>query len=447
MLAAHPAGLEPPSPQQPEVMSEVTKLDAIPASEKLAGVQPTKPAEAVQANQIAKSSPVKQTEDTRTGQDDKPLSPSAVVDVPRSVKESDGTQSPSHDTQAPANEAAPATDPAPSSSPPKEKRNNERQGGNVRGRGQRGRGRGGAGRGSNTATDANGDRRRKDPTGGSSEDATAATGNEAAGVTKPAAGPYRNPNRVLTGGADKKRLTKEELDLKMREMRRLNAELVAKKEAVAADEQAWHDAERVRTAQEQQEREQRLAQEAANRAAQRKKQEETMRIQAQLKRERAENAARKAQSMASREWDVGKTNDLAGRATDHTPSSSQWQAYDGYSRNNRDDQQQQQSSQQRPEFNGSRWGHDDRGPAQRYGSGGGRDAASSGVGRGRGGVRYTEKRNQPDQQQQSKGEPAKPEKVVTVEEKPAAAEEKKSEPTPDWGAKAAEGAKLGWGDE
>ncbi|KAI8850859.1 hypothetical protein BC829DRAFT_143905 [Chytridium lagenaria] len=51
-------------------------------------------------------------------------------------------------------------------------------------------------------------------------------------VRKPAPAPYVNPNRVASGGLEKKKLSPEELDRKMEEMRLKNAEILRKKEVL-----------------------------------------------------------------------------------------------------------------------------------------------------------------------------------------------------------------------
>ncbi|TPX63913.1 hypothetical protein SpCBS45565_g06239 [Spizellomyces sp. 'palustris'] len=118
--------------------------------------------------------------------------------------------------------------------------------------------------------------------------------------------PYVNRKRHETGGADKKRLTGEELEKKMQEMKRKNAEIIKKQQAVEADEQEWRAAESERRKKEDEERERQSAETRAARQVAKQRREETNAIQQTLRREREENAARKAQLRGTREWDLDK---------------------------------------------------------------------------------------------------------------------------------------------
>ncbi|KAJ3217911.1 hypothetical protein HDU67_007062 [Dinochytrium kinnereticum] len=125
---------------------------------------------------------------------------------------------------------------------------------------------------------------------------------EAVPAKKPVLQAYVNPNRVASGGLDKKKLSPEELDRKMEEMRLKNAELMKKKEAAAADARAFEEAQKEIKRREEEERRRKREELSAKR-------EKDMEAQAALNaltREREENAARKAKAMAGREWDKDK---------------------------------------------------------------------------------------------------------------------------------------------
>ncbi|KAJ3021727.1 hypothetical protein HKX48_007896 [Thoreauomyces humboldtii] len=119
--------------------------------------------------------------------------------------------------------------------------------------------------------------------------------------------PYYNPNRVLTGGVDKKRLTPEELDKKMEDIRRRNQELKRKQEAVRQDEEQFRMVETAARTQQKEEADRRRVMEMEQRASDRAQAAERRKVQDALRKEREENAARKAKSFGTREWDVGKT--------------------------------------------------------------------------------------------------------------------------------------------
>ncbi|KAI8814111.1 hypothetical protein BJ742DRAFT_786458 [Cladochytrium replicatum] len=104
-------------------------------------------------------------------------------------------------------------------------------------------------------------------------------------------------SRVASGGADKKnqRLTEEELAERITEIRRKNAAILKKQEEVDADRQAWEAQEAVLRQKDEEQRQ-----------IIRRHHEERNRAQETLRREREENAARKAITVDNREWDHGK---------------------------------------------------------------------------------------------------------------------------------------------
>ncbi|KAJ3190184.1 hypothetical protein HDU85_000475 [Gaertneriomyces sp. JEL0708] len=151
------------------------------------------------------------------------------------------------------------------------------------------------------------------------EDETPATA-PATGAEKPATPSYLNRQRHLTGGADKTRLTGEELEKKMEAIRLKNAELLKKTQAIADDERMWKEAELQRAAKEEQTRQRRIAETKAAREAEAKRRQLNQKAQEALKREREENAMRKAKAMANREWDQDKGNKgLEARAASDKP--------------------------------------------------------------------------------------------------------------------------------
>ncbi|RKO93002.1 hypothetical protein BDK51DRAFT_30066 [Blyttiomyces helicus] len=118
--------------------------------------------------------------------------------------------------------------------------------------------------------------------------------------------PYVNPNRVLTGGLDKKRLAGDELEKRMEEMKRKNAEILRKKQAIEDDEKEWNlrDAEARKKAAAEEEARRREA--LAAKQKEEEKRSEKRKQEYEIKKEREENAARKGRAMAGREWDQDK---------------------------------------------------------------------------------------------------------------------------------------------
>ncbi|KAJ3190652.1 hypothetical protein HK101_008512, partial [Irineochytrium annulatum] len=114
--------------------------------------------------------------------------------------------------------------------------------------------------------------------------------------------PYVNPNRIASGGLEKKKLSPEELDRKMAEMRIKNAELLRKKEASAADERAFLETQKEIKKKEEEDRRRRREELTMKK----EKEEKAKAAFDALTREREENAQRKLQAKAGREWDMGK---------------------------------------------------------------------------------------------------------------------------------------------
>ncbi|KAI8613104.1 hypothetical protein BC830DRAFT_1230762 [Chytriomyces sp. MP71] len=106
---------------------------------------------------------------------------------------------------------------------------------------------------------------------------------------------YVNPERHLSGGAEKKKLSPQELSQKMEKMRIMNAEILKQQEAAEEDQALFEASLQVQRARE--------AEEAAKERRAREAMEE-------LRRERAENARKKAESKAGREWDMQKGREL-----------------------------------------------------------------------------------------------------------------------------------------
>ncbi|KAI8920015.1 hypothetical protein DFJ77DRAFT_450794 [Powellomyces hirtus] len=148
----------------------------------------------------------------------------------------------------------------------------------------------------------------KGPSAGPSpaREAVALTPESKAEPATPKSEPYRNPNRVLTGGVDKKRLTPEELEAKMADIRLRNELLIKKQEAVQADKEQFTQLEAEERERNKLENEKRRAADAERRAAERSRAAENRRVQDNLRREREENATRKAIAFSGREWDAGK---------------------------------------------------------------------------------------------------------------------------------------------
>ncbi|KAJ3112872.1 hypothetical protein HDU96_004055 [Phlyctochytrium bullatum] len=110
---------------------------------------------------------------------------------------------------------------------------------------------------------------------------------------KPVGQPYVNPNR---------RMTKDELDRKMDEMRKKNAEILKRNEAAEADARAFEEAQKEIKKREEEERRRRREELQAKR----EKEEKAKAAFDALTKEREENAQRKIKAMTTREWDKDK---------------------------------------------------------------------------------------------------------------------------------------------
>ncbi|CAG7846235.1 Charged multivesicular body protein 2a AltName: Full=Chromatin-modifying protein 2a; Short=CHMP2a [Serendipita indica DSM 11827] len=95
---------------------------------------------------------------------------------------------------------------------------------------------------------------------------------------------YNNPDRVKTGGAERTKLSAEELEEKMRQMRLKNEKIKEKRAEVEADAEQW-------------EKEQ---------EADKARRENQAKIQAQIDSDRKKVAEKKIAQASRREWDSGK---------------------------------------------------------------------------------------------------------------------------------------------
>ncbi|KDQ60553.1 hypothetical protein JAAARDRAFT_552661 [Jaapia argillacea MUCL 33604] len=96
--------------------------------------------------------------------------------------------------------------------------------------------------------------------------------------------PYVNPDRVKTGGAQRDKLSEEELAERMNRIREQNEKIKQRRIDVQADEEAFkktQEAERAKLAQ-------------------------SRKVQEHINRTREQNAQRKMDKIQSREWDSGK---------------------------------------------------------------------------------------------------------------------------------------------
>jgi len=96
--------------------------------------------------------------------------------------------------------------------------------------------------------------------------------------------PYVNPERVKTGGAQRDKLSEEELTLRMARIREQNEKIKQRRMDVQADEDAFkktQEAERIKAA-------------------------KTKKVQETIDRTREQNARRKMEKIQNREWDAGK---------------------------------------------------------------------------------------------------------------------------------------------
>ncbi|KIJ69641.1 hypothetical protein HYDPIDRAFT_36664 [Hydnomerulius pinastri MD-312] len=124
--------------------------------------------------------------------------------------------------------------------------------------------------------------------------------------------PYVNLERVNTGGAQREKLTAEELDERMQRIQLLNEKIRQRTLDVKADEDAFKQAEE----------------------ADRVKQAHTRKVQEDVDRTREQNAQRKAANKQSRAWDVDKptgdwkqgkktgAGEADGEGASHQPSRS-----------------------------------------------------------------------------------------------------------------------------
>ncbi|KAI0055476.1 hypothetical protein BV25DRAFT_1895100 [Artomyces pyxidatus] len=99
--------------------------------------------------------------------------------------------------------------------------------------------------------------------------------------------PYINPERVKTGGAQRDKLTDEELADRMARMREQNEKIKQRRMDVQADEDAFKKTQ----------------------AEERVKQAKTRKVQETIDRTREQNARRKMEKIQSREWDSEKKGD------------------------------------------------------------------------------------------------------------------------------------------
>jgi len=127
---------------------------------------------------------------------------------------------------------------------------------------------------------------RKEKQAGDAEDSAAAAPGDAEedGDQKKKGRGYHNPERVMTGGAQRDKLSEEELTERMARMREQNEKIKQRRMDVLADEDAFkktQESERLRLAKIRKEQE-------------------------QVNRTREQNAQRKMAKVESREWDAGK---------------------------------------------------------------------------------------------------------------------------------------------
>ncbi|KAL4249571.1 hypothetical protein ABKN59_005872 [Abortiporus biennis] len=119
------------------------------------------------------------------------------------------------------------------------------------------------------------------PTEGKSPIQTDAKGN----AKKEKKQPYVNPDRVKTGGAQRDKLTEEELTERMVRIREQNEKIKQRREDVKKDEDEFRKTQE----------------------AERVKQAKNKKVQESINRTREQNARRKLDKIEAREWDSGKT--------------------------------------------------------------------------------------------------------------------------------------------
>ncbi|KZT66854.1 hypothetical protein DAEQUDRAFT_695031 [Daedalea quercina L-15889] len=116
------------------------------------------------------------------------------------------------------------------------------------------------------------------------EDATSPTSEGKKTEPREKKKPYVNPERVKTGGAQRDKLSEEELAVRMARIREQNEKIKQRRMDVQADEDAFkktQEAERIKAA-------------------------KTKKVQETIDRTREQNARRKMEKMQNREWDAGK---------------------------------------------------------------------------------------------------------------------------------------------
>ncbi|CAL1703879.1 unnamed protein product [Somion occarium] len=96
--------------------------------------------------------------------------------------------------------------------------------------------------------------------------------------------PYVNPDRVKTGGAQRDKLTDEELTERMARIREQNERIKQRREDVKKDEDEFKKMQE----------------------AERQKAAKTKKVQEHINRTREQNARRKLDKIQNREWDAGK---------------------------------------------------------------------------------------------------------------------------------------------
>ncbi|KZV91589.1 hypothetical protein EXIGLDRAFT_769737 [Exidia glandulosa HHB12029] len=227
--------------------------------------------------------------------------------------------------------------------------------------------------------------------------------------------PYVNKNRVQTGGAPREKLSPEELEAKMAEIRKRNQLIKEKRELVLADEAAFK---------------QQLAEDEAGRKA---RDDNTRKVQAKVNQERGQNAQRKLEKMGGREWDSAKGDDWSQarrpppkgkkptEELEPSPSDGNWKAAqqeqegtqkpdkpykhrDGVKKprkpkkqdewdNDNADKPEGEDAIERSESSASEdeWGQKKEKPSTQRGGKSGRGGADRGRGRGRGGKKVSNK--------------------------------------------------------
>ncbi|EIM90539.1 uncharacterized protein STEHIDRAFT_154357 [Stereum hirsutum FP-91666 SS1] len=109
--------------------------------------------------------------------------------------------------------------------------------------------------------------------------------------------PYHNPDRVLTGGSQRDKLTEDELKERMTRIREQNEKIKQRRVDVDADERAFKQTQEV----------------------ERQRQAKTRKVQDSIDHAREQNAQRKMEKLQSREWDSGKKTAPPGSRTKPVP--------------------------------------------------------------------------------------------------------------------------------